>query len=144
MEENDQEEANKDDKDKAKDVTTSEFDGLAKYFKEVLGDKVKDVKISKKLTNSPVCLAVDGGSMDIRLERFLLEQKQIQSSTAKVLEINPKNPIVKDLNKNFSDSAKKTKTDDTIRTLFDLACIIEDEPIKDSKDFSRRIQGLMS
>ncbi len=131
-------------KDETKDVTNSEFEGLIKYIKEILGDKVKDVRILKKLTGSPVCLSVDSGSMDIRLERFLLEQKQIQSASAKVLEINPKNKIIQNINNDFSDNNLKLKTDDIIKTLFDLACIIEDETIKDTKDFSRRIQNLMS
>ena len=81
--------------------------------------------------------------MDIRLERFLLEQKQIQAGTAKILEINPNNPIIKSLNDDFADEAKKSSAKDTLCTLFDLACIIEDEPIDNSKDFSRRIQALM-
>ncbi len=126
-----------------KDATLAEFEGLIKFIKETLGDKIKDVRISKKLTGSPVCLAVDAGSMDIRLERFLLEQKQIQAGTAKILEINPTNKIVKSLNKKYLDEAQKDEARDTINTLLDLACIIEDEPIKDAKDFSRRLQGLM-
>jgi molecular chaperone HtpG len=126
-----------------KDVTASQFEGLLKFIKETLGDKIKDVRISKKLTGSPVCLAVDAGSMDIRLERFLLEQKQIQAGTAKIFEINPNNLIVKTLNENYSDAAKAVDARDKIFTLFDLACVIEDEPISDAKDFSRRIQSLM-
>lgn len=126
-----------------KDVTNSDFDGLVKFFKETLGDKVKDVKISKKLTDSPVCLAVDAGSMDIRLERFLLEQKQIQAATSKVLEINIENSIIKSLNQDYADSSKVILVKDRIATLFDLACVIEDEPIKDAADFSRRIQTLL-
>ena len=126
-----------------KDVTASQFEGLLKFIKETLGDKIKDVRISKKLTGSPVCLAVDAGSMDIRLERFLLEQKQIQAGTAKIFEINPSNPIVKTLNESYADEAKAADARDKIFTLFDLACVIEDEPISDAKDFSRRIQSLM-
>jgi len=136
------EEENK--KDEPKDVTKSEFDGLVKFIKETLGDKIKDVRISKKLTDSPVCLAVDAGSMDIRLERFLLEQKQIQSATTKIFEINPENKIIKSLNEDYLDDTKRINAKERIATLFDLACIIEDEPIKDSADFSRRIQIFMS
>ncbi len=126
-----------------KDATLAEFEGLINFIKETLGDKIKDVRISKKLTGSPVCLAVDAGSMDIRLERFLLEQKQIQAGTAKILEINPTNKIVKSLNEKYLNEAQKDEARDTINTLLDLACIIEDEPIKDAKDFSRRLQSLM-
>jgi molecular chaperone HtpG len=130
-------------KSEEKDVTNSNFEGLIKFIKETLGDKIKDVRISKKLTDSPVCLAVDAGSMDIRLERFLLEQKQIQAGTAKIFEVNIGNKIIKNLNEDYLDEVKKSAARDVIFTLFDLACVIEDEPIKDAKDFSRRIQGLM-
>lgn len=122
-----------------KDVTTSSYDNLLKFMKEVLGEKVKDVRISKKLTDSPVCLAVDSAAMDIRMERYLLEQKQIQAASAKILEVNPNNKIVKNINDNLnSDTAKES-----VLTLFDLACILEDEPIANAKDFSKRIEKLM-
>ena len=143
LKEKEEKEENGEDKKEEKDVTQSEFEGLIKFIKEVLGEKVGDVKISKKLTNSPVCLAVNAGSMDIRMERFLLEQKQIQSATTKILEINSSNNIIKSLNEDYLDEKKVASAKDKIATLFDLACIIEDEPIKDSSDFSRRIQGLL-
>ncbi len=127
-----------------KDVSNSQFEGLIGFIKEVLSDKIKDARISKKLTDSPVCLAIDAGSMDIRLERFLLEQKQIQAGTAKIFEINANNKIIKELNEIYLDEEKKSEAKDKICTLFDLACVIEDEPIKDVKDFSRRIQFLIN
>lgn len=139
----DEENKEEDKKDETKDVTNSQFDGLVTFMKATLGDKVKDVKISKKLTDSPVCLAVDAQAMDIRMERFLLEQNQIQAGSAKILEINPNNKIVNSLNDNLTDEAKTQDNQDQIRTLFDLACMLEDEPVNDSKDFSRRLQKLM-
>ncbi len=143
-----EDEAANDDEEKSskkdeKDITNSQFDGLLKFIKETLGEKIQEARISKKLTDSPVCLAIGAGSMDIRLERFLLEQKQINSQSAKILEINPNNKIVKFLNENYGNHDKKSEVEDKILTLFDLACVIEDEPIKDAKDFSRRLQSLM-
>ncbi len=143
-EEKAEEDENKKSEPEIKDAKEAEFEGLIKFIKETLGDKIKEARLSKKLTNSPVCLAVDAGSMDIRLERFLLEQKQIQAATAKILEINPDNKIVKSLNLDYLKDDKKVQVQDTIQTLFDLACVVEDEPIKDAKDFSRRIQSLMN
>jgi len=131
-------------KEEIKDVTNSNFEGLINFIKETLGDKVKDVRLSKKLTDSPVCLAVGAGSMDIRMERFLLEQKQIQAGSAKIFEVNSNNKIIKNLNETYADENKKDAARDTVFTLFDLACIVEDEPIKDAKDFSRRLQMMMS
>lgn len=129
---------------KIKDVTTSAFENLTNFMKEILGDKVKDVRISKKLTDSPVCLAVDSMSMDIRMERYLLEQKQIMAASAKILEINPNNRIVKNLNEKIANDAGREDAREAVQTLFDLACIIEDEPIANAKDFSRRVEKLMA
>ncbi|MBM3590365.1 MAG: molecular chaperone HtpG [Alphaproteobacteria bacterium] len=128
----------------SKDITNSQYQSFLDFIKSTLGDKIQEARISKKLTDSPVCLAVDSRAMDIRLERYLLEQKQLQNASAKILEINPNNPIIQNLNKNFADENHKQNIADSINTLFDLACIIEDEPIKDAKDFSRRLQKLMS
>lgn len=142
--ETEEEKAASDDKDKKeKDVTNSKFDDLIAKFKELLGDKVKDVRISKKLTDSPVCLAVDAMAMDIRMERYMLEQKQIQSATAKILEINPDNAIVKSLNKALKEDGGKDGFKDKIFTLYDMACITEDEPVANSKDFCKRIEKLL-
>jgi molecular chaperone HtpG len=129
--------------DDSKDVTNSKYQGLLDFIKNILGDKIQEARISKKLTDSPVCLAVDSRAMDIRLERYLLEQKQLNSASAKIFEINPDNKIIKKLNKNYHNDDLKDDAKDAIQTLFDLACIIEDEPIKDAKDFSKRLQKLM-
>jgi len=136
-------ESNTEEEPKIKDVTTSAFENLTKFMKEILGEKVKDVRISKKLTDSPVCLAVDSASMDIRMERYLLEQKQILSASAKILEINPDNKIVQNINEKFSDEKSRKDAEEAVLTLFDLACIIEGEPIANTKDFSRRVEILM-
>jgi molecular chaperone HtpG len=131
-------------KEEIKDVTNSELNGLIVKIKEILGDKVKDVKISKKLDSSPVCLSADSASMDIRMERYLLEQKQILNASAKILEINPNHKIIKSLNEKLAKAENQIEISDTIKTLFDQACIVEGEPIIDIKDFSRRLNLLMT
>ena len=88
-------------------------------------------------------MSVDAQSMDIRMERFLLEQKQIVTGSAKILEINTGNKIIKSLNENLTNDSKKLQIQDSIKTLFDLACMLEGETIEDAKDFSRRLQQLM-
>jgi molecular chaperone HtpG len=67
---------------------------LIKFFKFVLGGAVKDVVISKKLSSSPACLGISEGGMNMKMERFLIDQKQIHSKTAKILEINKNHPLI--------------------------------------------------
>ena len=142
--EGDEEDSNEKPEDKKeKDVTNSKYDDLIAKFKELLGKKVKDVRISKKLTDSAVCLAVDSMSMDIRMERYMLEQKQIQAGSAKILEINPDNAIVKGLQESLKTDGDKDEFKDKVFTLYDMACITEDEPVANSKDFCKRIEKLL-
>jgi len=139
------EESSEDKKDEdIKDVTDSEFEGLVKLAKEVLAEKVKDVKISSKLTSSPVCLAVDSGAMDIRMERYLKEQNQLPAISAKILEINPNHAIIKSLQEGLTDAAKIENVKNNIKTLFDQACISAGEEIVDVKDFAVRLNKLMA
>lgn len=118
-----------------------EYQELTNYFKETLGDLVKEVRISRKLTSSPACLAVSEAAMDIRMERFLIEQKQILASSAKILELNPKNKIIEKI---FNDLKVNNKNnEELVRLIFDQACILEGEPVADSGAFSKRLNDML-
>nr|WP_016926634.1 molecular chaperone HtpG [Rickettsia conorii] len=114
---------------------------LTDYFKETLGELVKEVKISKKLTSSPACLAVSDAAMDIRMERFLIEQKQIANASAKNLELNPKNKIIEKI---FNDlKANNKNNEELVNLIFDQACILEGEPVADTGAFSKRLNDIV-
>ena len=142
-ESNDEEDKDEKEVKKEESANDDQLKFLKEHFKQVLGDKIKDIRISKRLSESAVCLGVDANSMDIRMERYLMEQKQILSVSAKILEINPDHEIIKSLNKDLNDEVKKEQVDLVIKTLFDQACIVEGEPIPDPKDFSIRLSNLI-
>lgn len=127
----------------AKQGEDNKYAPLITFFKETLGESVKDVKISKKLTSSPACLAAAAGAMDIRMERFLIEQKQLPSSTAKILEINPNHAIIKNIENSLGNDEKKMEMQDMVHLMFDQSCIIENEPVADSAAFAKRINKLI-
>ncbi len=112
---------------------------LISYFKESLGSLVKDVKISKKLTLSPSCLAVGEGAMDIRMERFLIEQKQLSSAASKILEVNPNHKIVKKIVSQIDNKEYEEENKQLIHLLFDQACVIEGQPVEDAGAFAKRL-----
>jgi molecular chaperone HtpG len=130
----------KDKKEEKKEEKTSEdTEKLLAFFKDTLGAKVFSVVESKKLADSPVCLTTQEGGMDMRMERFLVSQKQLATSTPKVLEVNTGHSIVKFIGQNLaSDKAK-----DLIELLFDEACIIEGEVIVDTGAFSKRFNRFL-
>jgi molecular chaperone HtpG len=96
------------------------------------------VRTTGKLTNSAVCLAVEEGAMDFRLERFMIEQKQIAFASAKILEINPQHPIIRALVSKLTGDI-----DDVAWLLLDQARIVEGEEISDPAAFTRRLQSFV-
>jgi len=115
-------------------------------IKAELGETVKDVRPSKRLTNSPVCLIADDGDMDVNLERLLKRHGQLQDGAPRVLELNPTHAVISKL-------AERAKLDgagsdellgDAAHILFEQARIIEGETPKDPSDFARRLGDLMA
>ena len=132
-----------------KDETQEELNEkikLLEFCKNTLGDSVKEVIESKKLTSSPACLSVAAGDMDIRMQRFLVEQKQLNQTSSKIFEINPKHPILKFVSKvanSKSNDPDEQKAKKMVHLLFDQACVLEGEPVQDVTDFSKRLIDVM-
>jgi len=64
------------------------------YIKSQLGSRVSKVVASVKLVSSPACLSIPDGAMNIKMEKMLMEQKQLSRRSSKILEINTKHPII--------------------------------------------------
>ena len=114
-------------------------------IKNVLGDKVKDVKISKKLTSSIACLTVGDSGMDIHMERLLMEQNKLHTSAAKILELNPKHKIIKKINDNLKlrNSASDDNDEGLVKLIFDQACIVGGDPVSDVGAFVQRLNDVL-
>jgi molecular chaperone HtpG len=127
-------------------VEKTEIEPLIAVLKKIYGAQVKDVRITHKLAESAVCLGVEDGAMDIRFERFLREQKQLATTYAKILEINPEHTIIQLLARKVASGADDTDTAlrDTAFILFDQAKIMEGEEVLDPAEFSRRINGFLT
>jgi molecular chaperone HtpG len=123
--------------------TPVNYQELTEYFKTTLDGLVKDVVVSKKLSTSPACLVVEASGLDIRMERFLVEQKQLAKSSAKILEINPKHNIVLKILENLYNESHKSLNNDLIHLLFDQACITEGEEVKDPAGFAKRLNDII-
>ena len=113
---------------------------LLNIFKETLGVAIGEVKISKKLVESPLCLSQSEGGMSIRMERYLYEQKQLPFMSPKILEVNPNHPIIEKL---YEKAKNEQKVDDEINNLFDVACIEAGEILRKPSAFIKRMYELM-
>ena len=113
-------------------------------LKESLGDAVKDVSSSDRLTDSAVCLGAGEGDMDLHLERMLKMQGQMDvPGAARVLEINPTHPLIIRMSEVVDKPAKKNALNDAAHLLFDQARIIEGEPVPDPAAFSQRLNSIL-
>ncbi|AIF81689.1 heat shock protein 90 [endosymbiont of Acanthamoeba sp. UWC8] len=115
---------------------------LVTYIKSVLTDRVKEVKISKKLVDSPSCLAIPEGAMNIRMEKYLIDQKQLSKKTAKILEINPNHPILINIKKLLGSEGNKAA--DLVEIIFNQACLIAGEAMDDPYAFTKKINELIA
>lgn len=119
---------------------------LIAAIKVELGEAVKDVRPSKRLTDSPVCLIADDGDMDVNLERLLKRHGQLEHGTLRVLELNPNHPIIATLAERAK--AEGAGDDDLLRDathlLLDQARIVEGETPSDPSEFAKRMGTVMA
>ena len=118
---------------------------LIAAIKLELGESVKDVRPSKRLTDSPVCLIADDGDMDVNLERLLKQHGQLKDGMPKVLELNPDHGIVKKLAERAksNEAASDVLLKDAAHLLLDQARIADGEVPSDPAEFVRRLSAVM-
>jgi len=130
--------------DDAQPETPEGVDALIAMVKLELGEAVKDVRVSDRLTDSPVCLVSDEGDIDIRLARLLKANQQLDESIPRVLEINPNHALVTALAGLVGEDGAGSKLGDAAWLLLDQARILEGETLPDPTGFVRRISYIMS
>ena len=109
-------------------------------FKETLGETVKDVRSSDRLTDSAVCLVAGEGDMDLHMARMLKQQGHMDvPDSSRILEINPSHDLIKKLAASADDLSKKENLNNMAHLLLDQARIIEGESVKDPAAFSKRL-----
>jgi molecular chaperone HtpG len=117
---------------------------LIALFKLTLGDEIKDVRESNRLTDSAVCLVADEGDMDMRLEKLLRQHKQLDKVSPRVLELNPRHPVIRALIGRVAEPGASDALADAARLLLDQARILEGELLPDPRAFARRLDGVLT
>jgi molecular chaperone HtpG len=118
-----------------------EFKPVVDKIKEALGDKVKEVKLSKRLSDSPSCIVVDDNDPSFQMERMMKAMGQEGKSDIKpILEVNGDHPIVQKI----KDSEDKALISDISFVLLDQALLISGVELKNPADFVKRMNSLLS
>jgi len=124
---------------KKEEALKKEFDETIKQVKNVLGDQVKEVRISHRLTSSPSCLVADENDMGIQLQRLLKAAGQDVADIKPIFELNPEHQLVKLLHEEKNHERFKEWS----HILFDQAILAEGGQLKDPALFVSRMNKLL-
>lgn len=124
---------------KKEEQIKTEFDAVMTHVKKVLGDKIKDVRISNRLTASPSCLIADDQDMGLQLQRLLKAAGQEVAEVKPIFELNPEHPLVLKL----KAITNENEFSDWTQLLFEQALLAEGGHLKDPAAFVQRVNKLL-
>jgi molecular chaperone HtpG len=131
--------ANADQESDEEEVDESSYAGLIDRLKAVLDDRVKEIRVSHRLTQSPACLVSGDADMGGNLERILRASGQEIQGAKPVFEINPKHPLIDRLQVEQGDQ----RFSDLALVLFDQALLSEGGQLDDPASFVHRLNDLI-
>jgi molecular chaperone HtpG len=117
---------------------------LAERMKDVLKEHVREVRASDRLTDSPCCLVVPEGGSHAFVERLLRERGRSVPRMKRILEVNPKHPVVEHLRALHEKDAGSALVAEWVELLYDQALLTEGSSVEDPNRFARRVATLMA
>ena len=124
---------------KEQEKEAGEFKELTEKIKTSLGERVKEVRVTLRLTESPACLVADEHDLSANLQRMLKAAGQKAPQSKPILEINPRHPIVQRL----KGEAGEARFNDLAQILLDQSLLAEGGQLEDPAGFVKRLNQLM-
>ncbi len=115
------------------------FTSVIEHATKVLGDKVKEVRLSQRLTDSPSCLVLEENDMSAQMQQIMEAAGQYAPKSEPILELNPDHGMVKKLN----DITDDDQFDDYVHLLFEQAQLAAGAPLDDAAGFVKRVNKLL-
>ncbi|ALO35633.1 molecular chaperone HtpG [Colwellia sp. MT41] len=123
----------------AQEKLEKEYDSVVKRIKVCLEGKVKDVKLSQRLTDSPACIVADDNDMTSQMAKLMASVGQDVPDTLPIFEINGEHDLIK----HIADEQDDDKFGQWVEVLFDQAMLAERGSLKDPASFVSRLNKLM-
>ena len=130
-------------KDTKKDDVDKRFTNLIAHLKASLGQNVKDIRLTSKLTDSPACLVADKGDMDVAMENLMKQRDPNYQGAPRILEINPDHALLEKMNKLLSDKKHNNLVDDAGTLLFEQARMMEGKLPSDPTKFAKIMNNFL-
>lgn len=119
------------------------FDKLLARMKEILGDKVKDVRVSHRLADSPAVLVSADGGMSSSMEKLLKVMQKDDSLPVKILEVNRDHPLLRNMLRMFKADGRDKTLSEMTQGLFDTSLLL-DGYLKDPQALAARTNELLA
>jgi molecular chaperone HtpG len=116
---------------------------VLKFLKDTLQPHVKRVQLSTRLTKSPACLVVDAYDNSPWMDQMLLRGKGGGLASKRILELNPKHPIIVTMNRRLMEGTEDPVLAQSAHVLFNIALIAEGSDISDPVTFSETVTQLL-
>ncbi|MCM2357169.1 MAG: molecular chaperone HtpG [Geobacteraceae bacterium] len=126
-----------------REESAKQYKELLEFIGETLKDRVKEVRLSGRLTDSACCLVADQYGLNANMERILKAMNQEVPESKRILELNPDHPIMQVLAKLYGEDKESARLGDYSELLYDQALLTEGSPIKDPLRFTRLVSELM-
>jgi molecular chaperone HtpG len=120
-----------------------QYKGLLEFITGKLGESVKEVRFSSRLTESACCLVADEYGLNANMERIMKAMNQEVPKSKRILELNPNHPILQVLETMYAADKEDPKLGDYCELLLDQALLTEGSAIKDPLRFTRLVSELM-
>ncbi|MBN2451442.1 MAG: molecular chaperone HtpG [Lentisphaeria bacterium] len=137
-------EEEKKDKEPERKEAEARFKTLIEKIREILGDKVKEVRLSQRLTESACCLVCDEYSIGIQMEKILKAMHQEVPPARRILELNPRHPVLEVMRNLAGNAASADRLRQYTEMLYDQALLTAQLPLEDPLAFTRRVSELMA
>uniref|UniRef100_C6E6L6 Chaperone protein HtpG n=1 Tax=Geobacter sp. (strain M21) TaxID=443144 RepID=C6E6L6_GEOSM len=136
-------EEEKKEKEAKKEEAKKEYGSLMEFIQETLKEKVKEVRLSSRLTDSACCLVADEMGLNANMEKILKAMNQEVPEGKRILELNPDHQILQVMTAMYEKDKADPKLKDYSELLFDQALLTEGSPIKDPLRFTKLVSELM-
>ena len=134
--------SDKEDKEKV-EKAKKEYGSILEFMQKKLDENVKEVRFSKRLTDSACCLVGGDYDQSAYMERIMKSMNQAMPKAKRILELNPSHAIVSSMKKLYEMDSKSPKLGEFAELLYDQALLAEGSPIANPLRFSKRVADLM-
>ncbi|MCO4773842.1 MAG: molecular chaperone HtpG [Deltaproteobacteria bacterium] len=128
---------------KEREEAKDSLEGLLGHMGTVLDSNVSEVRVSNRLTDSPVCLVVPEGGQNAYLERLLRNHDNSIPKSKRILEVNPTHPLINAIRDAHGAEPESAQVKEWVEILYDQALLLEGSPVEDPARLARRMTTLL-